>query len=84
MEGFNTNSPFGKWLSLVAQFTAAFAAVYLGVLALGWDLMGLGLLIQNAPSFVRPLLYAVGIFGLISLAILGLHVLSGDTNSQKR
>ena len=78
MEGFNSNSPFVKWVSLVAQFTAAFAAVYLGVLALGWDIMGIGLLIQNAPSFVRPLLYAVGIFGLISLALLVMNAVEQE------
>lgn len=83
MEGFNTNSPFGKWVSLVAQFTAAFAAVYLGILAFGWDLMGLGLLIQNAPAFARPLLYAVGVFGLISLVLLVLQAVGQDEKARR-
>ena len=71
-------SVFKRWLSLVTSFVAAFAAVYLGVLAFGWDLLGLGLLIQNAPAFARPLLYAVGVFGIISFVLLLLGLLQED------
>ncbi len=83
MEGFDKKSPFGKWASLVSSFVVAFAAVYLGVLALGWDLLGLGLLIQNAPAFAYPLLYAIGIFGVISLVLLLLDALGNDESKSK-
>ncbi len=83
MEGFDKKSPFAKWMSLVASFVVAFAAVYLGVLALGWDLLGLGLLIQNAPAFAYPLLYAIGIFGVISLVLLLLDALGNDESKSK-
>ena len=78
MEGENKKSPLLKWLNMVTTFVAAFAAVYLGVLALGWDLLGLGLLIKNAPAFAYPLLYAIGIFGVISLVLLVLDALSDE------
>lgn len=84
MDFLNPNSPFGKWLTLVAQFTTAFAAIYLGVLALGWDLLGIGLLLQNASSVVRTLLYAVGIFGFISFVVLVLRLLGKADTAQKR
>lgn len=83
MEGFDKKTPVGKWVSLVSSFVVAFAAVYLGVLALGWDLLGLGLLIQNAPAFAYPLLYAIGVFGLISLVLLLLDALGQDTSGNK-
>jgi hypothetical protein len=78
MNSFDKKTPFSKWVTLVSSFVVAFAAVYLGVLALGWDLLGLGLLIQNAPAFAYPFLYAIGIFGVISLVLLLLDALSTD------
>ena len=69
------DSMFMRWLQMTASFVAAFSAIYLGVLALGWDLLGLGVLIKNIPAFGYPLLYAVGVFGLISLVLLVLNAL---------
>lgn len=68
-------SVFKQWLAMVTSFVLAFAAIYLGVLAFGWDLLGLGLFIQNAPAFARPLLYAIGVFGVISFVLLALSLL---------
>lgn len=83
MDFFDKKSPIGQWVSLVSSFVVAFAAVYLGVLALGWDLLGLGLLLQNAPAFAKPLLYAIGIFGVISLVLLLLDALGEDKSKSQ-
>lgn len=75
----NKNSLWYRWLALVTSFVVAFSAIYLGILAFGWDLLGLGLLIQNVSMFTRPLLYAIGVFGIISLVLLLLGLAQEDT-----
>ena len=71
----NTDTPFFQWLRMTAYFVTAFAAIYLGVLALGWEILGLGILIKNIPAFARPFLFAFGVFGLISLVLLLLELI---------
>ncbi len=78
----DTNTPLMRWVRMTAYFVSAFAAIYIGVMALGWEILGLGLLIKNAPAFVLPLLYAIGIFGLISLVLLLLDLMGQEEASK--
>ena len=69
------HSPFSRALGLLSWLLTSVAAIAWGLIALGnsmgknWNLWDMGFF-ANMPSLIQPLLYLIGIAGLISLYCL--------------
>ncbi len=63
-----------KWLHHAVCFINAFAALHIGLMALGYNFLGMGFLV----GFAKPIEYFFGLSGLSGLVMWFMHVFFCD------